>query len=192
MQGDFFNQQKKQRDPSSNKPKRPKRNSGKPNANVSPPGPPTHGVLQPLAAMVVSKSGRLQCPPPIVAMRALMASTPLCKAIRPQSVPFKLVACGFLSALANIPPGMVKTHFEKFSPGWFVAIHLSIPFVACLRKAVVLPPGALAITIGGAIAGLLSYLLMMLLTFVLFTHLMNRCAYGMIATRDWILCANTV
>jgi hypothetical protein len=156
VQGNFFNKQKEQRDSGSNKQKRPKPRSGKSHSNVSPPGAPqAGGVLQ--LAMVISKSGRLQCPPPIVAMRALMASSPLCKAIRPQTVPFKLVACGFLSALANIPPGMAKTHFEKFSLGWFVAIHLSIPFVACLRKAVVLPPSALAVTIGGAIAGVLFF-----------------------------------
>jgi hypothetical protein len=104
--------------------------------------------------MVISKTGELQCPPPIVALRAALAKTPLCAAIRPQSLPFKLAACGILSALANIPPGMVKEHFDKFSPGWFIAIHISIPFVAALRKAVRLPPHAIAFTIGGAIAGM--------------------------------------
>ena len=49
--------------------------------------------------------------------------------------------------------GAVREHFEKFSPMWFVAVHASIPFVMLLRKAVVLPPYAISVTITSAILG---------------------------------------
>ncbi len=58
-----------------------------------------------------------------------------------------------MSAGVNIPAGAWREHFEKFSAGWFVAVHATIPFVAMLRKAVVLPKGAIAVTIVAAIAG---------------------------------------
>ena len=110
-------------------------------------------LLQPLTALVVSKNGQLICPPPIVWMRATLAKTQMCQALRPLDIEFKLAACGVLSALANLPPGMAKEHLEKFSPGWFAAIHITIPFVAALRKAVVMPKYAMVVTIAGAIAG---------------------------------------
>lgn len=156
MQGDFLGKDKaKQKRKKQQRPK--PRGGGQANA-PQPAHPPPHGfsaALKPLASLVVNESGHLHCPPPIVALRAAVARTPLCKALRPQALPFKLAACGLLSAMVNIPPGMAKTHFEKFSPGWFVAIHVSIPFVAALRKAVHMPPAALAVTLGGAIAGAL-------------------------------------
>lgn len=102
---------------------------------------------------VVSKSGHLQCPPPIVAMRAAIARTPLVKALRPEAIPVKLAAVSTICALANMPPGMLKEHFEKFSLPWVLTVHVAVPIVASLRKAVALPPYALAFTIGFSVAG---------------------------------------
>jgi hypothetical protein len=47
----------------------------------------------------------------------------------------------------------VSEHFEKFSPGWFVAVHATIPLVAMLRKAVVMPKAAIVGTIAAAVIG---------------------------------------
>ena len=109
--------------------------------------------MKPLVGMVISKAGHLKCPPPIVAMRAALARSPICKALRPQALPYKLAACATLSMLANIPPGMLKEHFEKFKPMWILTVHISVPFVAALRKAVVMPPGAIAFTVAGSVIG---------------------------------------
>ena len=168
VQGDFLNKGGKQQKPKkrSGDSKRSSGNSGGTRGNKGlssvgsvrasaafPPGSGRYAAMQPLVGVVISKSGHLQCPPPIVALRAALAQTSLCKGLRPQALPVKLAACGILSALANMPPGMVKEHFKKFSPLWILTVHISIPFVAALRKAVVLPPHAIACTIGGAIAG---------------------------------------
>jgi hypothetical protein len=48
---------------------------------------------------------------------------------------------------------MWREHTKKFSPEWFVAVHATIPFVAMLRKAVLMPRWAIFLTIAGAIAG---------------------------------------
>jgi hypothetical protein len=41
----------------------------------------------------------------------------------------------------------------KFSPGWFVAVHVTVPFIAMLRKAVVMPPWAIILTVAASVAG---------------------------------------
>lgn len=54
---------------------------------------------------------------------------------------------------ANIPFGMWRAHLPKFSPGWFVAVHVTVPFIAVLRKAVVMPKWAIILTVAAAVAG---------------------------------------
>jgi hypothetical protein len=167
VQGDFFNRRQPKRRNDGGKKRNNANNKNNGNsrgksgqgrsvrANVAafPPGGRAYHAMKPLVGVVISKTGHLQCPPPIVALRAALAQTSLCKALRPQALPYKLAACGMLSALANVPPGMLKEHFKKFGPAWILTVHISIPFVAALRKAVVLPPHAIAFTVGGAIAG---------------------------------------
>jgi len=49
-------------------------------------------------------------------------------------VPWALVALIGGAALAvNIPLGYAREGFRKFSVGWFVCIHLSVPLIAYLR-----------------------------------------------------------
>jgi hypothetical protein len=52
-----------------------------------------------------------------------------------------------------MPCGAVREHFEKFSLGWFIAVHATIPFVAMLRKAVIMPKYAMVITFAAAVIG---------------------------------------
>lgn len=58
-----------------------------------------------------------------------------------------------IAFLGNLPAGMVREHCTKFSPAWFAAVHIAIPFVAVLRKAVLLPQWALLLTMAGSMAG---------------------------------------
>eukprot|EP00884_Botryococcus_braunii_P007650 jgi/Botrbrau1/16887/Bobra.150_2s0101.1 len=109
---------------------------------------PILGGLIPLSA-----KGDLACPTAIVAMRAAVARLKVVKDLRPQGLPVKLIAIGAAGLLANIPFGMWRAHLPKFSPGWFVAVHVTVPFIAMLRKAVVMPKWAIILTVAAAVAG---------------------------------------
>jgi O-antigen ligase len=86
-------------------------------------------------------------------MRASLARTEPVRRLRPQGLPIKLIAVGATTAAINVPLGAVREHFDKFSFGWFVAVHASIPFVAMLRKAVLMPKLAIVLTIAAAVVG---------------------------------------
>ncbi|KAL8521411.1 hypothetical protein ACS0TY_011798 [Phlomoides rotata] len=96
---------------------------------------------------------KLRCPPAIVAARAALARTALVKTMRPQPLPAKILAIGCLGIAANIPLGVWREHTEKFSLSWFTAVHAAVPFIAMLRKSVVMPKTAMALTIAGSILG---------------------------------------
>jgi len=51
---------------------------------------------------------------------------------------------------ANLPCGAWREHTKKFSPQWFLAVHATIPFVAMLRKAVLMPKWAILLTLAGS------------------------------------------
>jgi hypothetical protein len=96
---------------------------------------------------------KYRCPPAIVAARAALAKTSAVKALRPQALPTKVLAIGLLGMALNVPLGVWREHTKKFSPQWFLAVHATIPFIAMLRKAVVMPKYAVAFTIGSAVLG---------------------------------------
>jgi len=104
-------------------------------------------ALQPPAGM------KLKCPPAVVAVRAALARTALVKSLRPQPLPSKMVAIALLGMAANIPLGVWREHTKKFSPQWFAAVHAAVPFIAMLRKSVVMPRTAMAFTIAASIIG---------------------------------------
>jgi len=104
-------------------------------------------ALQPPAGM------KLKCPPAVVAVRAALARTALVKSLRPQPLPSKMVAIALLGMAANIPLGVWREHTKKFSPQWFAAVHAAVPFIAMLRKSVVMPRTAMAFTIAASIVG---------------------------------------
>jgi len=112
------------------------------------------GVLPLVSKMMKLPSGmKYRCPPAIVAARAALAKTPAVKALRPQALPTKVLAIGLLGMALNVPLGVWREHTKKFSPQWFLAVHATIPFIAMLRKAVVMPKYAIAFTIGSAVLG---------------------------------------
>ncbi|GLT61484.1 hypothetical protein SLA2020_341870 [Shorea laevis] len=96
---------------------------------------------------------KLRCPPAVVAARAALARTALVKGLRPQPLPAKMLVIALLGMAANIPLGVWKEHTKKFSLSWFAAIHAAVPFIAMLRKSVVMPKTAMALTIGASILG---------------------------------------
>lgn len=117
------------------------------------PGCPLRKWLGPVAGLVFNQYDKLVCPPAIVSARAALAKTAAVQQLRPQALPVKLVAVAAVVAGVNLPCGAVREHFEKFSVGWFIAVHATIPFVAMLRKAVIMPKYAMVVTIAAAVLG---------------------------------------
>ena len=113
---------------------------------------PLRGLLGPIGGLI-SLTPKMKCPAPICAVRAAIARTKAVKSLRPQALPVKFAAVGLFTGAVNVPCGAWRENFEKFSPGWFVAVHLTIPVVGMLRKALFMPPYALLLTIAAAIAG---------------------------------------
>ncbi|KAJ6846405.1 uncharacterized protein M6B38_280680 [Iris pallida] len=96
---------------------------------------------------------KLKCPPAIMAARAALARTALVKNLRPQPLPSKMLAIAMLGMAANVPLGIWREHTKKFSPQWFAAVHAAVPFIAMLRKSVLMPKSAMAFTIAASILG---------------------------------------
>ncbi|XP_010481589.1 PREDICTED: uncharacterized protein LOC104760372 isoform X1 [Camelina sativa] len=104
-------------------------------------------ALKPPAGM------KYRCPAPIVAARAALSKTALVKSLRPQPLPEKMLAIALMGMAANVPLGVWREHTKKFSPSWFLAVHAAVPFIAMLRKSVLMPKAAMALTIGASILG---------------------------------------
>eukprot|EP00793_Prasinoderma_coloniale_P005739 PRCOL_00004213-RA len=83
---------------------------------------------------------KLTCPAPV-------------RALRPRATHVRIASVAATSALTNVPLGAWRSHVDKFSAEWFVAVHLSIPLVVSLRKAVLLPRYAVLFTIASAVLG---------------------------------------
>ncbi|KAI4327971.1 hypothetical protein L6164_020373 [Bauhinia variegata] len=96
---------------------------------------------------------KLKCPPAVVAARAALARTAFVKNLRPQPLPAKMLVIAALGMALNIPLGAWKEHTKKFSLSWFAAVHAAVPFIAMLRKSVLMPKTAMALTIGASILG---------------------------------------
>ncbi|MCL7028735.1 hypothetical protein MKW94_030404 [Papaver nudicaule] len=104
-------------------------------------------AIQPPAGM------KFKCPPAIVAARAALARTALVRNLRPQPLPAKMMVIALMGMAANVPLGVWREHTVKFSLSWFVAVHAAVPFIAMLRKSVLMPKTAMAITIAASILG---------------------------------------
>ncbi|XP_028782595.1 uncharacterized protein LOC114738699 [Neltuma alba] len=96
---------------------------------------------------------KLKCPPAVVAARAALARTAFVKSLRPQPLPAKMLVIAALGMAVNVPLGVWKEHTKKFSLSWFAAVHAAVPFIAMLRKSVLMPKSAMALTIGACILG---------------------------------------
>uniref|UniRef100_A0A2P2ILI4 Uncharacterized protein MANES_10G044300 n=1 Tax=Rhizophora mucronata TaxID=61149 RepID=A0A2P2ILI4_RHIMU len=96
---------------------------------------------------------KLKCPPAVVAARAAIARTAFAKNLRPQPLPAKVLVIGMLGMAANVPLGIWREHTEKFSPSWFAAVHAAVPFIAMIRKSVLMPKSAMAFTIAASVLG---------------------------------------
>lgn len=96
---------------------------------------------------------KLKCPPAVVAVRAALSRTELVKNLRPQPLPAKILAIALLGMAANISLGVWREHTAKFSIQWFAAVHAAVPFIAMLRKSVLMPKTAMAFTLAASILG---------------------------------------
>ncbi|XP_020216667.1 uncharacterized protein LOC109800291 isoform X1 [Cajanus cajan] len=113
-----------------------------------------NNVLPLVATALRPPSGmKFRCPPAVVAARAALARTAFVKNLRPQPLPAKMLVIAALGMAVNVPFGMWKEHTKKFSLSWFVAVHAAVPFIAMLRKSVVMPKSAMALTIAASIIG---------------------------------------
>jgi hypothetical protein len=112
------------------------------------------GVLPLVAKVFQPPPGmKYKCPQPIIDARAALARTSFAKNLRPQPLPAKVLAIGMLGMSANIPLGIWREHTKKFSLSWFAAVHAAVPFIAMLRKSVLMPKSAMAFTIAASILG---------------------------------------
>lgn len=112
------------------------------------------GVLPLVAKCFKPPPGvKIKCPPAVVAARAALARTAFARNLRPQNLPTKVFVIGMLGMAANVPLGIWREHTEKFSPSWFAAVHAAVPFIAMLRKTVLMPKYAMAFTIAASVLG---------------------------------------
>lgn len=111
-------------------------------------------LRNPMGGIIALGAGKsLQCPPAIVSMRAAVARLKAVQNVRPYALPIRALALAGAAISCNIPCGMLREHTKKFSPAWIVAVHATIPFVAMLRKAVMMPWWGLGLTVLGSLAG---------------------------------------
>lgn len=111
-------------------------------------------LRNPMGGIIALGAGKtLQCPPAIVSMRAAVARMKAVRDLRPHALPIRALALAGAAISFNVPCGMLREHTKKFSPAWIVAVHATIPFVAMLRKAVMMPFWGLGLTILGSLAG---------------------------------------
>ncbi|KAJ7943944.1 Zinc finger B-box domain containing protein 1 isoform 1 [Quillaja saponaria] len=96
---------------------------------------------------------KLKCPPAVVTARAALARTTFVKNLRPQPLPAKMLVIAALGMAVNVPLGVWREHTRKFSLSWFAAVHAAVPFIAMLRKSVLMPKTAMAMTIAASILG---------------------------------------
>lgn len=113
-----------------------------------------NSVIPAVAAAFKPPAGvKYVCPPAIVALRAAVAKHPVMQALRPQALEVRVLSIATMGMFLNIPLGAWREHYEKFSPQWIMVVHASVPVVAILRKAALIPRYAMAFTIAASILG---------------------------------------
>ncbi|MCL5884743.1 MAG: hypothetical protein M1377_05305 [Deltaproteobacteria bacterium] len=60
---------------------------------------------------------------------------------------------GIMSLIVNVPLGYLREGTRKYSAGWFLWVHLSIPLIAFLRIHNRLTPWAIPVFVAFAVAG---------------------------------------
>lgn len=71
-------------------------------------------------------------------------------------MPNNILAAAVLAAvsfLCNLPLGRWRVSLRKFSTPWFLAVHMSIPFIIFLRIEMGLSMWFIPLTLGAAVAG---------------------------------------
>lgn len=124
--------------------------------NSSRPGVPSCPLrkwLWPLAGLAFNKPRHLKCPELITKTRVILSSIRPVSYLRTKPLHVKVCAVVITAIIFNVPCGMWREHLVPFSLGWFFALHATIPFIATIRKAVVMPRYTVIFTIAAAILG---------------------------------------
>ncbi len=64
-----------------------------------------------------------------------------------------VVGLVYLAFIINIPCGYLRENYKKFSPMWWILIHISIPVIVALRIFAGISWHAIPLTLGGSVAG---------------------------------------
>jgi hypothetical protein len=59
----------------------------------------------------------------------------------------------YLAFIMNVPCGYLRENYKKFSPMWWILIHISIPVIVALRIFAGISWHAIPLTLGGSVAG---------------------------------------
>jgi uncharacterized membrane protein len=59
----------------------------------------------------------------------------------------------YLAFIINIPCGYLRENYKKFSPMWWILIHICIPVIVVLRIFAGISWHAIPLTLGGSVAG---------------------------------------
>jgi hypothetical protein len=59
----------------------------------------------------------------------------------------------YLAFIINVPCGYLRENYKKFSPMWWILIHISIPVIVALRIFVGISWHVIPLTLGGSVAG---------------------------------------
>lgn len=68
-------------------------------------------------------------------------------------VSLSVVGLVYLAFLINIPCGYLRENYKKFSPMWWILVHISIPIIVALRIFAGINWHVIPLTLGGAVAG---------------------------------------
>jgi len=68
-------------------------------------------------------------------------------------VALSVVGLVYLAFIINIPCGYLRENYKKFSPMWWILIHISIPVIVALRIFAGISWHAIPLTLGGSVAG---------------------------------------
>jgi hypothetical protein len=68
---------------------------------------------------------------------------------------YKLALLGLVLVVViiNLPLGYLRQNYEKFSFGWYICVHISIPIIIYLRIKSGFSWNIIPLTVGGAVAG---------------------------------------
>lgn len=75
------------------------------------------------------------------------------ESILPHADPLLIALIGFLALAVNVPLGYLREGTRRYSPAWFLYVHLSVPLIGFLRMSNRLTPWLIPVFVLCAVAG---------------------------------------